>query len=159
MFYATCQYGYENPRKYFPPTFVVEESLHLHGWPGVSDTEHGAGYNALLSWRAVCGPHQAPIRLVMESLQNLHRLASAHRQLPTATISGHKVVDHDSQLTTTGQLKWDQERTDVSQNLMMVYCKVICFYSAQDQAHKHEHCVKWLQDINGYDEHKWTKST
>lgn len=112
------------------PTFVVEESLHLHGWPGVSDTEHGAGYNALLSWRAVCGPHQTPIRFVMESLQNLHCLASAHRQLPTATITGHKVMDHYSQLTTTGQLKWNEEGIHVSKNLMMVYYKEISFYSA-----------------------------
>lgn len=71
----------------------------------MSDTEHGTGYNALLSWRAICGPHQAPVWLIVETLQNLHSLASAHRQLPTATITGHKVMDHHRQLTATGQLK------------------------------------------------------
>lgn len=92
------------PGKHSPPTFVVEESFHLHGRPGVSDTEHGTGYDALLSWRAICGSHQAPVRLVVETLQNLHSLASAHRQLPTATITGHEVMDHHCQLTATGQL-------------------------------------------------------
>lgn len=94
-----------NPRKHSPPTFVVEESLHLHRGPGVGDTEHGAGHNALLGWRVVRGPHQAPVRLVVESLQNLHSLASAHCKLPTAAITGHKIMDHNCQLTTTGQLK------------------------------------------------------
>lgn len=60
--------GMKIQEKTSPPTFVVEKPLHLHGRPGVSDTEHGARYNALLSRRAVCGPHQAPVRLVMESL-------------------------------------------------------------------------------------------
>lgn len=116
------QWGYENSRRH-PPTFVVEEALHLHGRPGVSDTEHGAGYDALLGWRAVCGPHQAPVRLVVESLQNLHSLASAHRQLPTAaTITGHKVMDHHCQLTATGQLKW-KDRSDVCENILMFICK------------------------------------
>lgn len=84
---------------------MVEETLHLHGRPGVSNAEHGAGHDALLSRRAVCGPHQAPIRLVMESFKNLHSLTSAHRQLAAATVTGHKVMDHHCQLTATGQLK------------------------------------------------------
>lgn len=89
---------------------MVEEPLHLHGGPGVSDTEHGAGYDALLGWRAICGPHQAPVRLVVESLQNLHSLASPHRQLPAAAaITGNKVMDHHCQLTATGQLKWKKD--------------------------------------------------
>lgn len=93
------------PEKHSPPTFVVEEPFHLHGRPGVSDTEHGTGYDALLSWRAICGSHQAPVWLVVETLQNLHSLASAYRQLPTATITGNKVMDHHCQLAATGQLK------------------------------------------------------
>lgn len=92
--------------KIFSPTFVVEEPLHLHGGPGVSDAEHGAGYDALLGRGAVRGPHQAPVWLVVQSLEDLHSLASAHRQLPAAaTITGHKVMDHYCQLTATGQLK------------------------------------------------------
>lgn len=86
---------------------MVEEALHLHGRPGVSNAEHGAGHDALLGWTAVCGPHQAPVRLIVESLQNLHSLASPHRQLSTAaTVAGHEVVDHHRQLTATGELKW-----------------------------------------------------
>lgn len=89
------------------PTFVVEEPLHLHGGPGVSDAEHGTGHDALLGRRAVCGPHQDPVRLVVETLQNLHSLASPHRQLPAATsTAGQKVMDHHRQLTATGKLKW-----------------------------------------------------
>lgn len=93
------------------PTFVVEEPLHLHGGPGVSDTEHGAGYDALLGRGAVSGPHQAPVGPVVEPLQNLHGLPSAHRQLATgAAIAGDEVVDHHCQLTAAGQLKWKEDR-------------------------------------------------
>lgn len=100
----------KNVRKHSSPTFVVEEPFHLHGGSGVSNTEHGARYDALLGWRTVCGPHQAPVRLVVESLQNFHSLASAHSQLPTAAaITGHKVMDHHCQLTATRQLKWREE--------------------------------------------------
>ncbi|TNN79746.1 hypothetical protein EYF80_009979 [Liparis tanakae] len=50
---------------------------------------------------------KAPVRLIVESLQNLHSLASPHRQLSTAaTVAGHEVVDHHRQLTATGELKW-----------------------------------------------------
>lgn len=91
-----------------PPTFVVEEPLHLHGGPGVSDTQHGAGYEAFLGWRTVCGPDQTPIRLVVQPLQHLHSLASANGQLPSAaTITGHKIMNDDCQLAATGELKRD----------------------------------------------------
>lgn len=112
----TCRCCFDNPRKHPPPTFVVEEPLHLHRRPGVSDAEHGAGYDALLSGRAVCGPHQAPVRLVMEPLQNLHGLAATHHQLPATAIAGHKVMDHHCQLAATGQLK-REDRGDVSTDL------------------------------------------
>lgn len=111
-----CRCWYDNPRKHPPPTFVVEEPLHLHRRPGVSDAEHGAGHDALLSGRAVCGPHQAPVRLVMEPLQNLHSLAPAHRQLPATAVGGHKVMDHHCQLAAAGQLK-REEKIDVSTDL------------------------------------------
>lgn len=89
-----------HPRNYSAPTFVVEEPLHLHGGPGVSDAEHGARHDALLGRRTVCGPDQAPVWFVVESLQNLHSLASTYRQLPIAApITGHKVMDHHRQLT------------------------------------------------------------
>lgn len=101
-----------NPRQHSPPTFVVEETLHLHGGPGVGDAEHGAGHNALLGRRVVRGPHQAPVWLVVKSLQNLHSLAPAHCKLPTAAIAGHKVMDHHRQLTATGQLKQNKYRTE-----------------------------------------------
>lgn len=97
----------------FPPTFVVEEPLHLHGRPGVSDAEHGAGNNALLSRGTVRGPHQAPVGLVVEPLQDLHGLTSAHRQLTAAAITGDEVVDHHCQFTATGELQGEQEKSDV----------------------------------------------
>lgn len=93
-----------------PPTFVVEEPLHLHGRPGVGDAEHGAGHDALLGRRAVGGAHQAPVGLVVEPLQHLHSLASTHRQLPAAAVGGHEVVDHHRQLAATGQLRGKRER-------------------------------------------------
>lgn len=97
----------------FPPTFVVEEPLHLHGRPGVSDAEHGAGNDALLSRGTVRGPHQAPVGLVVEPLQDLHGLTSAHRQLTAAAITGDEVVDHHCQFTATGELQGEQEKSDV----------------------------------------------
>lgn len=93
-----------------PPTFVVKEPLHLHGRPRVSDAQHGAGNDALLSWGAVRGPHQAPVGLVVEPLQHFHSLTSAHRQLAAAAITGHEVVDHHCQLTATGELQAEQEK-------------------------------------------------
>ncbi len=103
---------------------MVEEPLHLHGGPGVSDAEHGAGYDALLGWRAVGGSHQAPVGLVVQSLQNLHSLASAHRQLPTAApITGHEVMDHYCQLTAAGQLTEKTERKEISKKLVMFIWK------------------------------------
>lgn len=96
-----------------PPTLVVEEPLHLHGWPGVSDAEHGAGNDALLSRGTVRGPHQAPVGLVVEPLQDLHSLAPAHRQLSAAAITGDEVVDHHCQFTATGELQGEQEKSDV----------------------------------------------
>ena len=89
-----------------PPTaltFVVEDALHLHGGPGMGDTEHSAGNQALLCRGAVCGPDQAPVRLVVTALQNLHRLAAAHSQL--VAVAGHEVVYHHSQLTATRELR------------------------------------------------------
>lgn len=109
-FQSTCQRVYANPRTRSSPTFVVEEALHLHGRPGVGDAQHGAGHNSLLGRGAVRGAHQAPVRLVVESLQNLHSLASAHRQLPATAVAGHEVMDHHCQLTASGQLKWREDR-------------------------------------------------
>lgn len=88
----------------------------------MGNTEHGAGHNALLGRRVVRGPHQAPVRLVVESLQNLHSLASAYRKLPTAAITGHKIVDDHSQLAATGQLKWKKYTEQKSVNFI---CKQI----------------------------------
>lgn len=106
--YAGCN----KPRNYSAPTFVVEEALHLHGGPGVSDAEHGAGYNALLGRGAVRGPDQAPVGLVVEPLQNLHSLASAYCQLPVAaTVTGHKVVDDHCELTATRELQGKQQKS------------------------------------------------
>ena len=91
---------------YFASTFVVKEPLHLHGRSGMSDTEHGAGHDALLGRGAVCSPDQAPVWFVVKSLQNLHGLTSAHSQLPIATtVAGHKVMDHHRQLTSSRELE------------------------------------------------------
>lgn len=87
-------------------TFVVEDALHLHGGPGMCDTEHGAGHQALLGWRAVCGSDQAPVWLVVTALQNLHRLAAPHGQL--IAVAGHEVMNHHSQLTATRELRGDK---------------------------------------------------
>lgn len=84
-------------------TFVVENTLHLHGGPGMGDAEHGAGHQALLGRRAVCGPDQAPVWLVVTTLQNLHRLTTTHSQL--VAVAGHEVMNHHSQLTATGELR------------------------------------------------------
>lgn len=89
---------------------MVKEPLHLHGWPRVSDAEHGAGNDALLSWGTVGGPHQAPVGLVVEPLQDFHSLTSAHRQLAVAAITCREVVDHHCQLTATGELQAEQEK-------------------------------------------------
>lgn len=105
--------GNANVLARFPPTFVVEKTLHLHGRPGVSDAEHGAGNDALLSRRTVRGPHQAPVGLVVEPLQDLHSLTSAHRQLTAAAITGDEVVDHHCQFTATGELQGEQEKSHV----------------------------------------------
>lgn len=88
---------------------MVEEPLHLHGRSRVSDAEHGAGNDALLSRGTVRGPHQAPVGLVVEPLQDLHSLTSAHRQLAAAAITGYEVVDHHCQFTATGELQGEQE--------------------------------------------------
>lgn len=93
-----------------PPTFVVEESLHFHGRPGVCDAEHGAGHDALLGRGAVGGAHQAPVGLVVEPLQDLHSLAPPHRQLPAAAVGGHEVVAHHRQLAAAGQLRRKREK-------------------------------------------------
>lgn len=50
------------------PTFVVKDALHLHAAAGVGDTEHGTGHQALQGWGTVRGPHQAPVRLIVEPL-------------------------------------------------------------------------------------------
>lgn len=106
---CTCN----KPRNYSPPTFVVEEALHLHGGPGVSDAEHGAGHNALLGWRAIRGPDQAPVRLVVQSLQNLNSLAAADCQLPVASaVTGHKVVYDHCEFTATRELEGKQQYSE-----------------------------------------------
>lgn len=84
-------------------TFVVEDALHLHGGPGMGDTKHGAGHQTLLGWGAVCGPDQAPVWLVVTTLQNLHCLAAPHSQL--IAVAGHEVMYHHSQLATTRELR------------------------------------------------------
>lgn len=38
-------------------TFMVEDSLHLHAAPRVSDAKRGTGYNTLKGGRAVSGAH------------------------------------------------------------------------------------------------------
>lgn len=105
--------GNANILECYPPTFVVKEPLHLHGRPRVSDAEHGAGNDALLSRGTVRGPHQAPVGLVVEPLQDLHSLTSAHRQLTTAAITGYEVVDHHCQFTATGELQGEQEKSEM----------------------------------------------
>lgn len=50
------------------PTFVVKDALHLHAAAGVGDTEHGTGHQALQGRGTVRGPHQAPVRLIVEPL-------------------------------------------------------------------------------------------
>lgn len=105
--------GNANILECYPPTFVVKEPLHLHGRPRVSDAEHGAGNDALLSRGTVRGPHQAPVGLVVEPLQDLHSLTSAHRELTTAAITGYEVVDHHCQFTATGELQGEQEKSEM----------------------------------------------
>lgn len=56
------------PICYLAPTFVVEEPLHFHGGPGVSNAQDGAGHNPLLGRGSVGGPHQTPVWFVVESL-------------------------------------------------------------------------------------------
>lgn len=73
---------------------MVEDALHLHGGPGVGDAEHGTGNQTLQGRGPVCGPHEAPVRPVVAALQDLHRLAAAHRQL--VAVAGHEVVYHHS---------------------------------------------------------------
>lgn len=105
--------GTANVLQCYPPTFVVKEPLHLHGRPRMSYAEHGARNDALLSWGTVRGPHQAPVGLVVEPLQDFHSLTSAHRQLTAAAITGYKVVDHHCQFTATGELQGEQEKSEV----------------------------------------------
>lgn len=69
----------------------------------MGDAEHGAGHETLQGRRAVCGPDQAPVWPVVAALQDLHRLAAAHRQL--VAVAGHEVVYHHSQLAATGELR------------------------------------------------------
>ena len=93
-------------------TFVVEDALHLHGGPGVGNTEHGARHQTLQGRGAVCGPYQTPVWPFMAALQDLHRLTSPHSQL--IVVAGHEVMYHHSQLTATGQLKerrWSLQET------------------------------------------------
>lgn len=71
----------------------------------MSDAEHGTGYYALLGRGAVRGPHQAPVWLVMEPLQHLHRLTPPYSQLRAAAITSHKVMDDHGQLTATRELE------------------------------------------------------
>lgn len=91
-------------------TFVVEDSLHLHGGPRMSDAEHGAGHQALQCRRAVCCPDEAPVWLVVTPLQHLHGLTPAHRQL--VAVAGHEVVYDHGQLTATREL-WRGRRAQV----------------------------------------------
>lgn len=69
----------------------------------MGDAEHGAGHQTLLGRGPVCGPDQAPVWLIVATLQNFHRLATSHRQL--VAVAGHEVVYHHSQLTATRELR------------------------------------------------------
>lgn len=73
---------------------MVEDAFHLHGGPGVGYAEHGAGNQTLQGRWPVCGPHKAPVRPLVASLQDLHCLAAPHRQL--VAVAGHEVVYHHS---------------------------------------------------------------
>lgn len=93
-------------------TFVVKDSLHLHGRPGVGDAQHGAGDQALQGRRAVRRPHQAPVGFVVATLQDLDGLTSSHIQL--VAVAGHEVVDHHSELTAAGELRKRRPRSEFS---------------------------------------------
>lgn len=103
-----------------PPTFPCgEEAVHVHAAAGVGDGEGGAGHQAFLRWRALRGPHQAPARPLARALQQLHRLARLHRQLPRATC--RKVLQDHRLLTSARQLQGrDRER----QTLLHFYITV-----------------------------------
>lgn len=83
-------------------TFVVKDPLHLHTTARVSDAEGPAGDQAFCGWGPIRGSNQTPVRLVMGSLQDLHGLPTADRQL--ITVAGGEVVDYHRQLAPTRQL-------------------------------------------------------
>lgn len=90
---------------------MVEDALHLHATSRVGDAQGATGNQTFCGGGPVSGPHQAPVRLVMGPLQNLHGLAAADGQL--GAVAGREVVDHHCQLAAAGEL--GAERGHVSE--------------------------------------------